>query len=290
MLVIQKIVQSASIDGYRLGAKRNEKIYVKLDATGGKSADLIHSGFKKWTASLSTLNPTGVGFTTEFNLKQDAANLIDANKTFIQAEAFGYILDKYPNLQNIPYVNPNITSETGRYRDASTLIKANRQEIIDYAFLQMQTAFPAFTVPGAQNEKCKRDIGYIVDAIANDLYSGGNSNMIDATKAYFNSSGQPISNGLAGEETQSVFAFNRAKDWCKKAVSNLLASTSLLDTPSLSASGTTITVTTATPHNLQANKYVTVGGATQTEFNGKYQVLASGLTSTQFRYYSSCCS
>jgi len=275
---------AASIDGYRLGAKRNEKIYVKLDASGAKSADLIHSGFKKWTASLSTLNPTGVGFTTEFNLKQDAANLIDANKTFIQAEAFGYILDKYPNLQNIPYVNPNITSETGRYRDASTLIKANRQEIIDYAFLQMQTAFPAFTVPGAQNEKCKRDIGYIVDAIANDLYSGGNSNMIDATKAYFDSSGQPISNGLAGEETQSVFAFNRAKDWCKKAVSNLLASTSLLDTPSLSASGTTITVTTATPHNLQANKYVTVGGATQIEFNGKYQVLASGLTSTQFRY------
>ncbi len=277
---------AASINGFRLGARRNEKIYVKLDASGAKSADLIHSGFKKWTASLSTLNPTGVGFTTEFNLKQDAANLIDANKTFIQAEAFGYILDKYPNLQNIPYVNPNITSETGRYRDASTLIKANRQEIIDYAFSQMQTAFPAFTVPGGgnANEKCKRDIGYIVDAIANDLYSGGNSNMIDATRAYFNSSGQPISNGLAGEETQSIFAFNRAKDWCKKAISNLLTSTSLLDGPALSASGTTITVTTATPHNLQANDFVTVGGATQTAFNGKYQVLSAGLTATQFRY------
>jgi hypothetical protein len=277
---------AASIDGYRLGAKRNEKIYVKLDASGAKSADLIHSGFKKWIASLSTLNPTGVGFTTEYNLRQDAANLIDSNKTFIQAEAFGYILEKYPNLQNIPYVNPNITAETGRYRDASNLIKANRQEIIDYAFTQMQTAFPAFTVPGGANanEKCKRDIGYIVDAIANDLYSGGNSNMIDATKAYFNSSGQPLTNGLQGEETQSVFAFNRAKDWAKKAISNLLTNTSLLNSPSLAASGTTITVTTLTPHNLQPNQYVTVGGATQTAFNGKYQVLSAGLTSTQFRY------
>jgi hypothetical protein len=277
---------AGSIDGYRLGAKRNEKIFVKLDASASKSADLIHSGFKKWTASLSTLNPIGVGFTTEFNLKQDAANLIDANKTFIQAEAFGYILDKYPNLQNIPYVNPNITSETGRYRDASTLIKANRQEIIDYAFSKIQIAFPSFVVPGGGNadEKCKRDIGYIVDAIADDLYSGGNSNMIDATKTYFNSSGQLISNGLAGEETQSIFAFNRAKDWCKKAISNLLTNTSLLDNPALSASGTTITVTTATPHNLQANDFVTVGGATQTQFNGRYQVLSAGLTSTQFRY------
>jgi hypothetical protein len=277
---------AASIDGYRLGAKRNEKIFVKLDASGAKSADLIHSGFKKWTASLSTLNPTGVGFTTEYNLRQDAANLIDANKTFIQSEAFGYILEKYPNLQNIPYVNPNITAETGRFRDASNLIKANRQEIIDYAFSQMQTAFPAFTVPGGgnANEKCKRDIGYIVDAIANDLYTGGNSNMIDATRAYFNSSGQPLTNGLAGEETQSVFAFNRAKDWSKKAISNLLTNTSLLNTPTLSASGTTITVTTLTPHNLQPNQFVTVGGATQTAFNGKFQVLSAGLTSTQFRY------
>jgi hypothetical protein len=277
---------AASIDGYRLGAKRNEKIYVKLDASGAKSADLIHSGFKKWTASLSTLNPTGVGFTTEYNLRQDAANLIDANKTFIQAEAFGYILEKYPNLQNISYVNPNITAETGRYRDASNLIKANRQEIIDYAFTQMQTAYPAFTVPGGvnANEKCKRDIGYIVDAIANDLYTGGNSNMIDATKAYFTSTGTPLSNGLAGEETQSVFAFNRAKDWCKKAISNLLTNTSLLNSPSLAASGTTITVTTLSPHNLQPNQFVTIGGATQTAFNGKYQVLSAGLTSTQFRY------
>jgi len=277
---------AASINGFRLGAKRNEKIYVKLDASGAKSADLIHSGYKRWTSSLSTLNPTGVGFTTEFNLKQDAANLIDANKTFIQAEAFGYILEKYPYLQNIPYVNPNITAETGRYRDATTLIQINRAEIIESAFSLMQAAFPSFTVPGGAgaNEKCKRDIGIIVDAISNDLFSGGNSNIVDATKSYFNSSGAPISNGLVGEETQSIFAFNRAKELCKKAVSNLLTNTSLLDRPALAASGTTVTVTTQTAHNLQANKYVTVGGATQTAYNGRYQVLAAGLTATQFRY------
>ena len=276
---------ASTVNGYRIGARRNEKIYVKLDNTNVKSAELSPSGFKKWTAAVSTLNPTGgTVFDAAYNKAQDAANLIDANKTFIQSEAFGYILEKYPYLQNRPYVNPNITSETGRYRDARNLILANRTEIIDYAFAQMQTAFPSFTVPGSQNDKCKRDIGYIVDAIAADLYDGGNANMIAATKAYFTNAGAPLSNGLAGEETQSIFAFNRAKDWCKKAISNLLTNKSLLSVTSITSSGTTITVTCSTPHNLTSGTFVTIGGATQTEYNGKYAVLSAGLTATQFRY------
>ena len=278
---------AATIGGYRLGAKRNEKIYINMDATSAKEAELSVSGFKRWSSVLTTLNPAGTGFGVEYNLRQDAANLIDANKTFIQAEAFGYILEKYPYLQNRPYINPNITSDTGRYRDASNLIKANRQEIIDYAFNQMKVAYPSFTVPGNQDQKCKRDIGYIVDAIAADLYDGGNSHMVDATKAYFDNSGAPLTNGLLGEESQSVFAFNRTRDWCKKAISNLLSNKSLLSVTSLTASGTTITVTTSSPHNLKPNDYLTIGGATQTEYNGRYQVLSAGLTATQFRYTSS---
>ena len=222
----------------------------------------------------------------DYNLAQDAANLIDANKTFIQSEAFGYVLEKYPYLQNIPYVNPNITAETGRYRDGSNLIKANRQEIIDYAFGQMQVAFPTFTVPGGTgaNEKCKRDIGYIVDAIADDLYDGGNAHMIEATKAYFDSNGALITNGVLGEQTQSIFAFNRARDWAKKAISNLLTETSLLPVSSITSTGTTVTVTTTENHGLQEGDKVTVGGATQTAYNGKVTVLAAGLTANQFRY------
>ena len=450
---------AASISGYRLGARRNEKLYVKLDTTGAKSAELSPSGFKKWTARLTTLTPTsarstedatklyvasstgivvndyvkvdnefflvtavtptsltvsrsqlsslpeshGVSSTvtkyvqnttvstvvnetvdatetvltltsnagfvvngyveisndqtsiteivrvisiepnneivvqrgalgttavsqpsgsvvtatflsnsysaatptvsstltedyprlisasnttseTEYNLKQDAANLIDANKAFIQAEAFGYVIQKYPYLQNISYVNPNIGAETGRYRDASNLIKSNRQEIIDYAFAQMQVAFPTFSVPNGDNAKCKRDIGFIIDAIADDLYDGGNSHIIDATRAYFDNSGALITNGVLGEQTQSIFAFNRARDWAKKAISNLLTSTSLLDVASITSSGTTVTVTTNAPHGLTDGDEVTVGGATQVEYNGKVTVLPTGLTSTQFTY------
>jgi len=71
--------------------------------------------------------------------------------------------------------------------------------------------------------KCKRDIGYIVDAIAEDIALGGNYNIITATKSYFDSTGNTLlNNGLAGEIAQSVTAFQAARDLCFKAVTNQL--------------------------------------------------------------------
>ena len=302
---------AASINGYRLGARtyindnKCEKLFVNTtaDQTAGetgsttKTAVVYPQGFKIWSAALDTLSPVDLGVgdfnedgtpntaadTLSFNLRQDAANLIDANKIFIQSEAFGYILEKYPYLQTVSYVNPNITFESGRYRDARNLILSNRQEIIDYAYNQMLVAFPTFTPPSA--DKCKRDLGYIVDALAADLYDGGNAHMIEATKAYFDVDGNPISDGLVGEITQSVFAFNRARDWAKKAISNLLGNTSLVPVTSLTSSGTTITATTSSAHNLTIGQEINVGGATQDEYNVyKTVVLATGFTPTQFKY------
>jgi hypothetical protein len=380
---------AASINGYKLGARtyindsKAEKIYTKIsaDTSNGetqptvKEAFVYPQGFTKWASALTTLSPGNLGvgnfdnnpLTTEvedlafYNRSQDAANLIDSNKTFIQAEAFGYVIEKYPYLQTRSYVNPNIDADTGRYRDASNLIKGNRQEIVDYAFSQMQTAFPTFTVPGGNDAKCKRDIGYIIDALSADLYNGGNEAIINATKSYFGAyaaisgitrvsnvatvttssahnlaigavvtidcnlnefdnasatvlstptttsftysnagiyvestpatgtvsttSGSPIAGGLVGEETQSIFAFNRAKDWAKKAISNLLPYKSKLTVTSITASGTTatITVNAAAPHGLKSGDVVTIGGATQSGYNGKWTVLPTGLTTTQFQ-------
>jgi len=88
---------------------------------------------------------------------------------------------------------------------------------------------PAETVAtiGTGESKCKRDIGYVVDAVAADLANGGNANIVAAAKAYFTKEGLPISNGLLGEEAQSVFAFNAARDMMKKAVTNQLYSKDL---------------------------------------------------------------
>ena len=221
---------AVSINGYRLGARQNEKIYTKLESAyigddQEYSSELTPSGFTKYIAKPDILAPSGGVID---NLALDAANLIELNRTFFQEEVFGYVLEKYPYLQNLSYVNPGLDPEANRYFDARNLILSNRDEIIDTAYNQMYTAFgPAgtnelATVQGYSEATCKRDIGYIVDAIAEDLRDGGNSNIITATKAYLNADGTPLQNGLVGEEKYSVFAFKRARDLCKLAIANLL--------------------------------------------------------------------
>ena len=214
---------AATITGYRIGAKSDDKLYVKLDPAAGTdeffNASLEPTGFVKYVAKGSVLNPSGGVVNSVY---ADAANLIESNRRMIQEEVFGYILEKYPRLQNIPYVNPGLNPAGNRYFDARNLIAANRQEIVDTAFDDMIRTFGSTVIQGIGDGKCKRDIGLIVDAVAEDLKDGGNANVIAATRTYFDGDGNPLTNGLVGEETYATYAFRRARDLCKQAIANLL--------------------------------------------------------------------
>ena len=128
-------------------------------------------------------------------------------------------INTYPS-GNSGYIFETKTVAPGRYVDAGNLIAANRQEIIDTAFDEIAIQYPAFTNPNPT--KCKRDIGYIVDAVGEDVKTYTNKKSIAAAKAYFNISGVPLSNALVGEEAQSVVAFNKARDLMKLAITNNL--------------------------------------------------------------------
>jgi len=82
-------------------------------------------------------------------------------------------------------------------------------------FNQISVIYPTFVNPDPT--KCKRDIGYVVDAIALDIRDYKNENTILATKSYFTGSGTLLSNGLQGEIAQSIVAFNYARDAMKAA-------------------------------------------------------------------------
>ena len=223
---------AATIDGYRLGAKSDDKLYVKLDPAPGTdeffNASLEPTGFVKYLAKGSILNPTGGVVNSVY---ADAANLIESNRRMIQEEVFGYILEKYPRLQNIPYVNPGLDPAGNRYFDARNLIAANRQYIVDTAFDDMIRTYGSAVIQGIGDGKCKRDIGLVVDAVAEDLRDGGNANVIAATRLYFDGDGNPLTNGLVGEEDYATYAFRRAKDLCKLAIANLLPNTADLYDP-----------------------------------------------------------
>ena len=70
--------------------------------------------------------------------------------------------------------------------------------------------------------KCIRDTRYFVDAVATDLFINGNYYSTEFTKQYFDNVGAAITNGLLGEEAESVYAFRHAGEYSKKAVTNQL--------------------------------------------------------------------
>ena len=67
--------------------------------------------------------------------------------------------------------------------------------------------------------KCRRDIGHIVDAVAQDVWFGGNEYTIAATKEYFDGNSL-ILNGVDNEVGPSITAFKRAEDLMQRALNN----------------------------------------------------------------------
>jgi len=134
-----------SIDGYRLGAKSGERLYLTLkDTVGGNSryeAELSESGFTQYTASIQTLNPDGLVID---NLAQDASTSIEKNKLFIQQEAYGYIIDKYPYLLTKPGI------EIGKCeRDIGYFVDAVVQDLRVGGNIQTIQAAEAYFVGGS---------------------------------------------------------------------------------------------------------------------------------------------
>ena len=116
------------------------------------------------------------------------------------------------------------TDERSRYADGYRLIQQNKSDIVDVAWTNMIATYPAVA---STELKCKRDIGIFVDAISLDLFVGGNKYSRKFAQEYFDGTGNPLVNGLVGEEAESILAFNNAKDQMKLAVANQLAITDL---------------------------------------------------------------
>ena len=168
---------AATINGYRIGARPDEQIFLKLeerpDTTDTQfSAVLSPTGVESYTTSIQFLNPTGLQID---NVAQDAANLINANREFIQDEVYGYITTKYPDL-----------------------LSAEKAETITIA-------------------TCRRDIGYYVDAVVQDLKLGGNINTVQAAEAYF-VGGQLTY--IQNEQSETADALDLTKDLCIAAMRN----------------------------------------------------------------------
>jgi hypothetical protein len=143
----------------------------------------------------------------------------------ISLSGLGFTCPSGPGIVTYPSGNSGYifrvkTVASGRYIDSYNLIQANRQEIIDTSYTQIAISHPTFVNP--DETKCKRDIGYFVDAVSLDVRDFTDEQTIKVAKAYFNSSGSLIANGISGETEQSITAFNKARDLMKLAITNNL--------------------------------------------------------------------
>ena len=155
----------------------------------------------------------------------DAANLILANKENIQKEASFAITDGYQLFQY-----PNQPLEASVYKDARRLIYKNRDFIADYIVELIDGQYPGFGYGGPNGRaKCRRDLTYIIDALATDLGRGSNNNMIEATKYYFDASNNLINNGLVGELDEAIFAYTQLITICNYIITNQASPGGILD-------------------------------------------------------------
>ena len=108
--------------------------------------------------------------------KQDASDLIEKNRLFIQTEAHGYLLNEYPDFYGVGQPGENLNPE-----------------------------------------RCKRDIGYLLNAIINDLRISGNSNILNTAQYYYATGTQEF---IESELIETRQTFDYARDLAVLALRN----------------------------------------------------------------------
>jgi hypothetical protein len=143
------------------------------------------------------------------------------------------------------------TSYLPGYADARTLIKENRD------FVKSEIiAFIAVNYPSVKysKTKCRRDVGYIIDALIYDLTYGGNSQSVNAALAYFDGPGNEFA-GIFGESSAEVTAtidsYQRLKTILQQIIIN-----------------TTVTRTTGNTDTQWTDSTNLTGGAAASSFVG----------------------
>jgi hypothetical protein len=108
----------------------------------------------------------------------------------------------------------------GRYLDAANLLTLNKSFIQDEVVGFVTATYPGITTSaGYATSTCRRDVGYIVDALAYDLTYGGNSKSVGAGVSYWLGVGG--TSYVEGERIETSDAFSHIVDISKYIINNV---------------------------------------------------------------------
>ena len=118
----------------------------------------------------------------------------------------------------IPQVTFSLSKiNNGTFYDASNLIEKNKLYIQEETLGYIKAQYPLLVIP--DETKCKRDTGYLVDAVVYSLRYGGTEKIIEFAKSYYNGNTLKFINN---ELTESVEAFEYAVSLMVLAMRTLL--------------------------------------------------------------------
>lgn len=106
----------------------------------------------------------------------------------------------------LTFTNPSTTTPV---IDSFTILRANRSFLVDEIIAYIDANLSPLTIPGYDETVCRRDTGYMIDAMSFDILYGGNSATVTAARAYFDGTNQ---NTVAAELTAFASAFTRLKN------------------------------------------------------------------------------
>lgn len=106
----------------------------------------------------------------------------------------------------------------GIYFDGSNLIEFQKSDITDLVISDLLLEFPELiNNPDYDEEICRRDIGYIIDGLVDDLRTGGNVKSVKNGLAYRDENGDIIA-GVREEEIELIYTFQRVAYHAKEKI------------------------------------------------------------------------
>ena len=221
---LKKFIDAISVDTFRGGNVYSRKfIQQYFDSTGALVYVDTESVETKW-AYEKAKDYMLLSITNNLSGSYSQVNGPDAGTSYDAYQDLTITADPSPN---DPYgtAGSNVdNTDTENCEDVQAAI-VTLWEIIDDAM----TSGTLSELPDESlgtytpNEiKCRRDIGLFIDAISNDVATGGNFNTVTFTRSYFDTAGAPIANGLVGETAESITAFEKVRDLAYLAINNLL--------------------------------------------------------------------
>ena len=174
-----------------------------------------------------------------FVLNHDARDLIVENKREILDKALASVAVPYPT-----FIIPGSTAneEQNRYAIGYKLTKENQTQIVNESYAAGVAQYTGISTVETQ---AKEGLNKFVDAIATDLFTGGNRYSRLTTLSYFN--GETLADDkLVLSSAETNYLFDQAKDKIRKSVRNGMGVTyAASEGPPIYGVGTTVSNTAA---------------------------------------------